>query len=190
MAAPPKTSRDQLVQAALNIVERDGFDHLTMTSLAREVGIKGPSLYKHFADRKDLLCAVEEKLFSDVTERFLAVDDADPYVALRQMAFAYREFALERPNCYSIMFVLMEMDTPAANEIRRRAIEPTLKHFATLYGDQAFLRNRALTGFMHGFVSLEILYGFRLGQDPVLSFSMGVDLLLGVPGEPRSQPTA
>lgn len=167
-----------MLSAALDVVEAEGLDSLTISRLAREVGVKGPSLYKYFRDRKDLLGAVEERLFADVTERFLAADHADPMTALRQMCFAYRSFALERPRCYSILFALDELDTPQANEVRRRAIHPTLKHFETLYGDEAFLRNRAMVGFLHGYVSLEILHGFRLGMDTLLSFSIGVDLIL------------
>lgn len=178
MPAPAKTSLDALLVAALEIVEAEGLDSLTISRLAREVGVKGPSLYKYFRDRKDLLRAVEERLFAEVTERFIAADHADPRTALRQMCFAYRAFALERPRCYSILFALNELDTPQANEVRRKAIHPTLKHFQTLYGEEAFLRNRAMVGFLHGYVSLEILHGFRLGMDTLLSFSIGVDLIL------------
>ncbi len=183
MPASPKTSRTELIDAALDVVEELGFGSLTMARVAKKVGIQAPSLYNHFADRKELLVAIEERLFQEVTARFMEADDPDPYTALRQMCFAFRAYALERPNCYSIMFVLDAMDTPKANEIRRRAIEPTLKHLTSLYGDDAFRRNRAITGFLHGFVSLEILHGFRLGTDPLESFSLGVDLLLGVPNE-------
>lgn len=186
MPAVPKTSRDEIVTVALRIVERDGLEALTFAALAREIGIRGPSLYSHFGSRKELLVAIEDQLFGEVTQRFLAVDDEDPCKALRQMCFAFREFALERPNCYQIMFALNEADSPHANEVRRKAIQPTMRHLTTLYGSEAFVRNRAMVGFLHGFVTLEILHGFRLGTETVLSFTLGVDLILGFhEGKPR-----
>lgn len=181
MPAIAKTSREELINAALVIVEKEGLESLNITRLAKEVGIRAPSVYSHFADRKDLLRAIEARMFSEITERFQSVDDPDPMTALRQMCFAFRDFALERPRSYQIMFALEAMDTDEANELRRRAIQPTLRHLQTLYGEDAFLRNRAMVGFVHGFVSLEILHGFRLGMDPLLSFSIGVDLILGKP---------
>lgn len=189
MPAVPKTSREELIDAALDIVEREGLEALTFARLAREVGIRSPSLYSHFASRKDLLIAIEDRLFCEVTQRFLAVDEEDPRSALRRMCFAFRDFALERPNCYQLMFALDEADAPHANEVRRRAIQPTMRHLTTLYGKEAFLRNRAMVGFLHGFVTLEILHGFRLGTQTVLSFALGVDLILGFhegkPPKPR-----
>lgn len=181
MPAVAKTSRDKLITAALGIVEKDGLEALNMSRLARDVGIRAPSIYTHFADRNDLLRAIEDRMFTEITARFLAVDDPDPRIALRQMCFAFRDFALERPNSYQIMFALKALDTPEANEVRRKAIQPTLRHLTTLYGEEAFLRNRAMVGFLHGFVSLEILRGFRLGMDTALSFAIGVDLILGLP---------
>lgn len=185
MPAVPKTSRDELIAAALEVVERESLEALTFTRLAKEVGIRAPSIYSHFAGRNELLAAIEERLFSEVTQRFLQADDEDPVKALRQMCFEFRKFALERPKCYQIMFALDEMDSPQANEIRRKAIQPTLRHLTTLYGKDAFLHNRAMVGFLHGFVSLEILHGFRLGTDTSLSFALGVDLILGISERPK-----
>lgn len=47
-------ARDTIVIAAKRILQRDGYDALTMRSLARELGVQAASLYWHVRD-KDLL---------------------------------------------------------------------------------------------------------------------------------------
>ncbi len=59
MPAVAKTSDDDIVRAARRIVERDGTVGLSMQSVANEVGVRAPSLYKRFTDRAALLGAVE-----------------------------------------------------------------------------------------------------------------------------------
>ena len=43
--------RRQIVEAARQILERDGESALTMRRLAADLGMKAPSLYKHFPDK-------------------------------------------------------------------------------------------------------------------------------------------
>ena len=46
--------RREIVEAARLIVERDGESALTMRRLAADLGMKAPSLYKHFPDKEAL----------------------------------------------------------------------------------------------------------------------------------------
>ena len=52
---PPVTSREQILAAARRIIERDGFEKLTIRRLAAELGIGPTTLYHHVRDREDLL---------------------------------------------------------------------------------------------------------------------------------------
>ena len=48
-AASPRAR--QIVETARTLLERDGWERITMRDLADEVGIRAPSLYKHFASK-------------------------------------------------------------------------------------------------------------------------------------------
>ena len=52
MARPtkPLISRDLCAQAALRIIDEDGLEALSLEKLARELGVKAPSLYHHFSN--------------------------------------------------------------------------------------------------------------------------------------------
>jgi TetR/AcrR family tetracycline transcriptional repressor len=66
-------SRDRVVDAALVLLDAEGLDGLTMPSLAKHLGVGTMSLYRHVADKDDLVNAVAEHVLSDV-----AVPDGDP----------------------------------------------------------------------------------------------------------------
>ncbi|MFF8267161.1 TetR/AcrR family transcriptional regulator [Streptomyces sp. NPDC016562] len=52
---PPVTSRAQILSAARRLIDRDGWDKLTIRRLAGEIGIGATTLYHHVRDKEDLL---------------------------------------------------------------------------------------------------------------------------------------
>ncbi|WP_433222948.1 TetR/AcrR family transcriptional regulator [Dactylosporangium sp. CS-047395] len=52
---PPRTSRAQILAAARTVIDRDGWEKLTIRRLAAEVGVGTMTLYHHVRDREDLL---------------------------------------------------------------------------------------------------------------------------------------
>jgi AcrR family transcriptional regulator len=47
-------SAEKVVAAAADLVDRDGYDALILASLADELGVRVPSLYKHVGGLDDL----------------------------------------------------------------------------------------------------------------------------------------
>jgi AcrR family transcriptional regulator len=52
---PPRTSREQILTAARELVDRDGWDKLTIRRLAGDLGVGATTLYHHVRDKEDLL---------------------------------------------------------------------------------------------------------------------------------------
>jgi AcrR family transcriptional regulator len=52
---PPVTSRAQILAAARQLIDRDGWEKLTIRRLATEVGMGATTLYHHVRDKEDLL---------------------------------------------------------------------------------------------------------------------------------------
>ncbi|MER7112076.1 TetR/AcrR family transcriptional regulator [Streptomyces sp. NPDC000229] len=52
---PPVTSRAQILAAARQLIDRDGWEKLTIRRLAAELGIGATTLYHHIRDKEDLL---------------------------------------------------------------------------------------------------------------------------------------
>ncbi|MFC4913784.1 TetR/AcrR family transcriptional regulator [Actinomadura gamaensis] len=70
---PPATSREEILAAARLVIERDGWERLTVRRLAAELGIGTTTLYHHVRDREDLLV----QLLNEHTDRTLRPDLPD-----------------------------------------------------------------------------------------------------------------
>jgi len=90
MPFPAKTDAEAILDAAIEIVEQQSWDALSMRELGRKLGVRASSLYHHFTDRKELEAALGRRatqtLLSDLhvsangietgTSRILAVGEA------------------------------------------------------------------------------------------------------------------
>ena len=94
--------REQIVQAALSLVEGEGLEAITMRTLARRLGYSPASLYMHFRGKEELLRAVAAQTLGTLLERTeRAAKREDPAEGLRAFAeqllcFARESHALDR----------------------------------------------------------------------------------------------
>jgi AcrR family transcriptional regulator len=89
-------SRDAIVDAALALLDRDGFEALSMRALAEELGTGAASLYWHVGSKDGLLDLVFEKVIGEVR-----VPDADPArwrEQVRELGRAQRAVTLRHPS--------------------------------------------------------------------------------------------
>lgn len=103
MPAPSRIHRDQVVAAARVLLER-GDSALTMQAVAREVGVRAPSLYKHVRDRDDLVGLIRDATIVDLTEGMLEIDA--PSASDRIIAYArhVRAFVARWPLGSQLLF--------------------------------------------------------------------------------------
>jgi AcrR family transcriptional regulator len=177
------------VAAALALINESGAENLSMLAVAQKVGVRGPSLYKHFADRTALLKAAETQLFQELGAILAQVASAGgESEAAKRMAFAYRAFAKRNPRAYALMFASVLADGEAA-AVRRTAAQPVLEFFLRSFRNDfnaALAAARAMTAFCHGFVSMELAGAFRLGGDIDHAFAEGVETVLaGIMARPQ-----
>ena len=104
----------EIVDAALELLEEEGPDGLSMRRLAERLGIRAPSIYKHLPDKQALEAAIISVGFELQADAFeAAVAGArDPLGAL---AHAYRRFANAHPHLYRLM---------TAHELHRELLTP------------------------------------------------------------------
>ncbi|MGP7959930.1 TetR/AcrR family transcriptional regulator [Sanguibacter sp. A247] len=169
MPAPERTTHEDIVRAATELLEEHGVDGLTMQAVAVRVGVRAPSLYKRFRDRGAVVAAVAETAVDDLGA--LLEESATD---LRALAVAYRAFAKERPEAFRLVF------TPAAPlDALERAAMPVVTAAAALVGDGAALSAaRTFTAWATGFLHMELAGAFRLGGDVDAAFDYGLDRLV------------
>src|SRR5690349_1759010 len=103
MPRPPKPllSRRGIAEEALRLVEDEGIEALTTRRLARRLGVQGPSLYNHVADRDDLLDEMTAVIDEHVDPSLL--DHDDWRTGLVEYARGYRRAFSVRPELVAVI---------------------------------------------------------------------------------------
>ncbi|NUT95397.1 MAG: TetR/AcrR family transcriptional regulator [Saccharothrix sp.] len=135
----------QIVDAARLLIEEGGSAALTMRALGERLGIRAPSLYKHFPDKG----AVEAQVIAlAMRELASALAEAD---SLATLAATYRAYALRHPHLYRLMH---------AGPLPRHLLPPGVEDETALPLVRAvggeIDRARAVWAFAHGMVILEL----------------------------------
>jgi AcrR family transcriptional regulator len=151
-----KITRDVVLAAALEIIDRDGVGGLSMRRLARALDRDPMILYRHAPNKAALLDGVAEVVLAQLT-----VDSADPDWAaqLRTVARDYRALALAHPNVVPLL-VTRPLSTPLG--LRPPGTLRPLEDILSLLtrtgysGPDALHIYRALFGFLHGHVLNEL----------------------------------
>lgn len=68
-------SEEEIVNAAIALVERDGVDGLSMVGLAESLNAGVMSVYWYFRNKEDLLLAMADRALTDLMSRFPSVLD-------------------------------------------------------------------------------------------------------------------
>jgi AcrR family transcriptional regulator len=103
MAIRRRLDRAAVVEAAELLVDRDGASELTMTGLASELEIRGPSLYSHVANLEELLSLVQTRALAELGSGLqrAAMGRSGPD-GVRALASALRAFATRHPGRYEL----------------------------------------------------------------------------------------
>jgi len=117
--------RDALVQAALGEAELGGPEAISISALAKKLGVSQPAPYKHFADRETLLAAVTAEAFrqfNDVLRE--SIGKPSKRSKLSRLAQATLDFGLRRMGIYRLMFASRTMACAAkGSELHSAAME-------------------------------------------------------------------
>ncbi|MDQ0732240.1 TetR/AcrR family transcriptional regulator C-terminal domain-containing protein [Arthrobacter sp. B1I2] len=109
-AVPRKAglSRERVLSAALELVDAEGLDALTMRRLGQELDRDPMSLYRYAANRSALLDGVSELVLNELV---IFPDDPDWQAQLRRIAHDLRRLALRHPNVVPLL-VTRPLSTP------------------------------------------------------------------------------
>lgn len=99
--------KEELLQTALEMIDTDGLDSITLRDLTQRLGTSRTAVYRHFASKEALILGVIEKGYEHLNLLFTPIfQDRTHSVADRfeTMGRAYLNFAIEHPNLYRLLF--------------------------------------------------------------------------------------
>ena len=113
------------MQAALREVELGGPEAISISALAKKLGVSQPAPYRHFADRETLLTAVTAEAFRQFSATLRAsIATPSKRSKLSCFALAMLDFGLRRNGIYRLMFASRTMAcAPKGTELHTAAME-------------------------------------------------------------------
>lgn len=171
-----RLDKNAVVQAAVEILNAEGMQALTLSRLAEELGIQTPSLYNHVEGLHGLqqeLAILNAKLLADrLSSAAMGKSGTELFMEASQ---AFRAYVKEYPGLYmSTLRSSGAQETPN-KELQleeERTVNVGLVVMASLglKGENAIHGLRVFRSMVHGFATLEVAGGFGLPQDCDESF--------------------
>lgn len=113
----PRICRAGILDAAVEVLESNPGQPLSMAAVASVLGVTPMAIYRHYADKDDLLQALTDRLLADFR---LDAPSGDPVLVLRRWAEAMRTYFLDRP--YLIAMLVWEGGHVSTGWLRRGVI--------------------------------------------------------------------
>ena len=149
----PLLSRDLIVQAALRIIDRDGLGELNLPGLARELGVRAPSLYHHFRDKAGILAEVARTIVLETPyPKYRADPDWVPWMV--ELCVNFRRAILRHPNAAPVLLehlprdVMLARFEKSARKLRRAGVPEEL-HVTILDGCEKLALGSGLVDALH-----------------------------------------
>jgi AcrR family transcriptional regulator len=149
-----------VLRAAIAFADEKGIESLSMRKLGQELGVEAMSLYKHVANKEDMLDGMVDVVFSEID---LPSDGVHWKTAMRQRAISAREVLSRHPWAIGL------------TESRMKPGPANLRHHDSVIGcfrEAGFSIEMAI----HAYSALDsYIYGFAL-QEKSLPFDTSDDV--------------
>jgi len=113
------STREALIAAAADLLDRGGPEAVTLREVGRAAGVSHNAPYKHFADKSELLAAIAARELSRQSEIIAARDG--PVLSARDLMHGYVRRALRYPERFKLTFRRWERDAAGLGEAASQA---------------------------------------------------------------------
>jgi AcrR family transcriptional regulator len=150
-------NRAAVVTAALNLIDQNGPQAVTMRAIAGRLGVRAQSLYTHVDSRQDLFDAVTDRILNEINDdlntRHAISDPWQHFLA--GTARAVRRYAHHHPNAFVLLATLPAH--PRSPLLSQRWMQTILVNFrrSGFNDDEVAFACRAFDAFLLGSLLLE-----------------------------------
>lgn len=175
-----RLTRSAVVERAAELTDEIGLESLTITKLGRTLGIAPPGVYRHVTDLADLRAGIGRLAAREVTVVLSAAcAGLSGRDALAALAAALRNWAAEHPGRYAALQLAPDPGDADGQDAAAgvlTVIASALRAY-DLAGDDLTDAIRLLRSTLHGFVTLELVGGFKQPRDVEATFTRIVGAL-------------
>jgi AcrR family transcriptional regulator len=103
MGRPPRIDRDAVITHALELADQEDIASMTMAAVAARLHVTPMALYRHVANKDDLLDGLVERLLAEIADQ-VALTEADSLeTAVRRFALAAGRTASTHPVTFPLL---------------------------------------------------------------------------------------
>ena len=184
MPLRPGLDRARVVQEAADLVNSEGMEALSLSRLARQLGVKTSSLYNHVEGlpglQRELALLNTRALGDHLAEAAIGKSGREAVLA---MTWSFRSYIQKNPDLYQAGLRASANRQPVdvvLGAAEDRVVTICLAALASysLSGEDALHAVRGLRSLVHGFATLEIAGGFGLPLDLDESFRRLVEMYI------------
>ncbi len=176
-----RLSRDRVLAAALDLVDREGLSALSMRKVAAELGVEAMALYRYASGKDGLLDGLVEAVYVEMESGMEPLDqDAGWRAGLHHIARATYRMTLTHPHVVPLLATRM-LTVPLARRplpvLRVQERTLALLEDAGLDGRQAATASRAVTAWVLGYVFVGLRAMVDNPDEPEPAFRLGLHRL-------------
>jgi len=170
-----------ILQKAVEIVDEQGLDQLSIGLLAEKLEVRPPSLYNHLDGlhelRQKLAIQGVKKLNEYMLQAAVGRSGDD---AIRAISQAYIQFVREHPGLYDASTRFPNANDQELQHAQESVVHLVLRVLDTynLQEEMAIHMVRGLRSILHGFTSIEQLGGFGMPLDINKSFTILINTFI------------
>lgn len=130
--------RNAMLDAALGIAEKEGWQALTIRKIADAIEYTAPIVYEHFTNKEELISEIIRQGFISMSKSYQDVfeNELNPKERLLAVSMGHWDFAFENKVLFQIMFSL-ERCTPSDEFLRiKNIIKDTFVQFTHKEGEE------------------------------------------------------
>jgi len=156
-----RLTRDRVIEAALQVMDEEGLEAVTMRRIGRELGVEAMSLYNHVDDKEDILGGICEMVMTE----FRFPEPSDDWTETARLgAHEWRRLLKAHPN---VIRLFAERRKMASSVDALGPMDFALGIFrrAGLAGEDVVKAFHAFGGYIQGFIMMEIGPMFDVDDD-------------------------
>lgn len=167
---PPKakTSKQQITNAAFEIVRKDGIHALNARTLARSLGCSTQPLFYNFSTMEEVVSSVI-KTANDFYNAYIQnAMEQEKYPPYKASGMAYIQFASEEKNLFNLLF--MRDRTNEKEDVQQESFEEIVSLLVANYSlshDEAQLFHLEMWAVVHGIATMQATSFLKLNESMI-----------------------
>jgi AcrR family transcriptional regulator len=141
-----------ILEATLRIIEKEGYSAVTIRRIASAIDYSVPTIYEFFDNKEMLFRELKKEWLQKMLELIqkIRAEEQKPLVALKKIALAYTQYALENGSHYR---AVMETENVCEDFAEIQAVRTILKELIPKATDNKVDMFRS---YLHGVASLAL----------------------------------